>query len=321
MNESRINVLRAFFEPLAEKAGLDAAAYAPAEQWETREAGRDHQVTVMRAKGAPDLIFKHIQKPYEPKKFASRVAAQAAAAETLGAGQNRAPAILAYDDIEQSVLMQRASGETLQALCEVSNSPEVFLRTAGEWLAAYHRHSATPAPHFRPKFMLDHIANAITAADEGKRTIPDLPAFRYYAARVRSLARLYDGAPTLSACKHGDFGLRNILIAPDQTNAIDFGVQGTAPVGFDVARLLLHYAETFGDPDDISAGQSIPEPAIASFFSGYDLVGPDDPSVAFLTRMQLLSLWLRVPAGEENRTLMQTLRLGRLRQIVSIALD
>lgn len=69
----------------------------------------------------------------------------------------------------------------------------------------------------------------------------------------------------------------------------NFSRQQPAPVGHDIAHFLFSYTAILRSSDDFSAGQVILSDAIAAFFSGYTLVGIDDPSVQFLPYAKILA--------------------------------
>ncbi|MGR3433429.1 MAG: phosphotransferase, partial [Shimia sp.] len=67
-----------------------------------------------------------------------------------------------------------------------------------------------------------------------------------------------------------------------------------APVGYDIARLLVSYVQMVGDLDAIPSGGVVPPAALDAFFEGYTLVPRDDPGVQFMLRVQVLTDWNRM---------------------------
>ena len=83
-------------------------------------------------------------------------------------------------------------------------------------------------------------------------------------------------------------------------------------MGYDIARLLQSYTQMVGDLDVLPKGHSVPPAAWDAFFEGYTLVPPDDPTVHFLTRVQILTDWNRI---QEHGSIANVMRFERIKKI------
>ncbi len=96
--------------------------------------------------------------------------------------------------------------------------------------------------------------------------------------------------------------MRNLIVSEDRVAGIDVTKSDGAPVGFDVAKLLLDYASVIEAGEDASAGHILSRDAKDAFFDGYTLVGPDDPSVNFLIVPRVLATLMRIPKQADKRS-------------------
>lgn len=301
----------AVWERLARDAGLDPGGYGVTRTW--RKDTATHRHAVMRYEGpAGAVIFKRIFHPVEEKPFVTLVQAQARAAEAMAEAAESVPQVLAFDTDARAVLMEAAPGRTVYDLLEHGGEPADALRRAGRWLAAFHRASGTEARVFQPRFMRDHVGHLMRQHEAGEIALVRPRDFARHGAAVVALAGAHEGRQTVSSTTHGDMHLRNILLDEGQSWGIDFSALHSAPVGFDIARLLLHYTGVFADLDALPPGAVVHPDLLAAFFEGYDLVGPDDPSVQYLLHVRLLMDWAAIPARRMARSAGQTRRLQRL---------
>ncbi|ETA52949.1 phosphotransferase [Ponticoccus alexandrii] len=299
------------WEALARDAGLDPGAYAVARIW--RKETRTHRHVVMRIEGESGaVILKRIFHPVDEKPFVTLVQAQARAAEAMAEAAESVPQVLAFDTEARAVLMEAAPGRTVYDLLDHGAGAADVLCRAGRWLAAFHRASGTEARVFQPRFMRDHVGHLMRQHEAGEIALARPGDFARHGAAVIALADAHEGRQTLSSATHGDMHLRNILLDGQRSWGIDFSALHSAPVGFDIARLLLHYTGVFADLDALPPGAVVHPDLLAAFFEGYDLVGPDDPSVQYLLRVRLLMDWAAIPARRMARSAGQTRRLQRL---------
>lgn len=303
---------------LARAAGLDASAFAVGRGWHKGEAHRDHVVLSLDGPGGP-VILKRAFLPEDPGEVEGILGALHEARQALsGDPVNAVPEVLASDTEARAYLMDFAPGRPLRDLFEESSVHAPLLRRAGAWLAAYHRGTVSERREYRPHFMARHLEKLAGQAESGARRVRQAKRFAKLARRVAQLEEVYAGRETVIAAKHGDLNTRNLLFDGGQLTCLDFQPRSTAPVGHDIARLLVNYASTAADIDRVPPGEVLPPEALAAFFEGYDLIGPDDPSVGFLLRVQVMTDWNRLPA---RRSLNNLVRFRNLEALAEKALS
>jgi Ser/Thr protein kinase RdoA (MazF antagonist) len=309
----------ALFARLMAQAGRDPAGHGLSRVWRKRTATQSHDV--LRYDGpCGGLILKRLHPPSDAARLLTAVTAQARAAQAIAGAAESVPEPLAFDAEARAVLMEAAPGQTVYDLLDRGGDAADLLRRAGRWLAAFHRAGGTEARVFQPRYMRDHTAHLIRQHAAGEITLARPRAFARHGAAVIALAGAYEGRKTLSAPTHGDMHLRNILLEGPRSWGIDFSASHTAPVGFDIARLLLHYTGVFGDIEALPPGAVLAPELLRAFFEGYDLVGPEDPSVGYLMRVRILMDWAAIPARRSARSTGQTRRLQRLARLAERAL-
>jgi Ser/Thr protein kinase RdoA (MazF antagonist) len=282
------------FAHLAPQAGL-GSSFVKTRSWVKRDARRLHIVQRFDAEEADPVILKLVLRPEDPTEFNGILDAHHLAVQALkGQGDLHAPEILAEDRDLKACLMRFQPGETLRDLCQTRSDHSDALRATGRWLSAYHRGSFQEDRVFQPKYMARHMLHLVDQMQRGDRRIQGQRRFIKLAHQVQELVADHSDRPSKVAAKHGDFNCHNILIAPDRVAGFDFLPVSFTPVGYDIARILLSYALNGADLGAIPKGHVLPPEAISAFFEGYDLVGPDDPSVGFLLRIQILSDWNRM---------------------------
>lgn len=310
--------IEAVWRALAQASGRNPCDYRQDGEWRKSDGRRDHVVR-RYVSSAESVVVKMITKPADPKGFQNLVQAQVRAADAMaGAGQS-VPNVLGVNPDAQAFIMQSVPGRTVYDLIESGSDAATCLKRAGRWMAAFHRATFAETRTFQPKFMRNHITHLLGQEDRGEITIAQPSAFRRHAAVAIEIAQHFEGRKTASAATHGDMNLRNILLDGPCGYGIDFSASHNAPVGFDVARFLLHYSGVFADPGRVPQGSVIAPDMLAAFFDGYDLVPGDDPSVQYLLRVRLLMDWASMPGAVQNRTRPQQLRLDRLLRLGDIA--
>jgi hypothetical protein len=309
------------FAGLAAQAGLKPKAYRMTQRWVKQDARRFHVVLLMQAPdtpGAPALIHKQVFRPEDPAEFNGILDAQQRAWDCLAAHPRATvPEILAQDRAMKACVMRFVPGQTLRALCGSQADHRAFLRAAGVWLSAYHRGTFVQDRQFQPRFMARHMLHLAGQMQAGTRRVPHQARFVALAHRVQDVARASEGRMSKVAAKHGDMNDHNILIDGDRVAGYDFLPASDAPVGYDIARLLLSHLVSSGDLDRIPKGHVLPPETLEAFFEGYDLVPPDDPGVTFLLRVQILTDWNRL--ADKNDSARTAIAAGRLRAIAEKA--
>ncbi len=300
------------FAHLANQADL-GGAYQKTRSWIKNDKRRLHIVQRYDAKDREPVILKQVFRPEDPTEFHGILDAHHLAARALkNCADEHAPEILVEDRTSMSCLMQFQPGETLRDLCETREDHSALLIGSGRWLAAYHRGTFEQARNFQPKFMARHMLHLADQMQKGERRIKGQKSFIALAQQSQELVAEYKGRPSKISAKHGDFNSHNILIDGSRTAAFDFLPVSHAPVGYDIARILLSYALTTADLARIPKGHVLPPDALEAFFAGYDFVPADDPSVGFLLRIQILSDWNRM---SDKKGVQNLINFERLRVI------
>lgn len=306
---------------LAEKAGVPARGWQPALLSRRNDHVMHRVVVRLSAPGRAPLILKRLYAPDHPAKFAEVAGTQHEAARTIPG----APAILSWDALAQVVLMERVPGETLHDLCAQrpmsDHAPQ--LHAAGRWVASMHRARGTEQRLFQPKHTLRYLDKLMEEVTSGDRLVPQKRRFLAYARRLHDLAPVPEQCQTVAAMAHGDLNMRNILLDGDRGGGIDFDPPKLLPIGHDLARLFVHYGsyEWIGGAPDGSPSGPLPGTDLSAFFNGYDLTGPGDASVGFLSRMRILTYWISIPKPREDRSLRQHERFHGLQRLAARAFE
>lgn len=316
IEEIKQEARRLFFD-LAAQGGLDPGGYHPTFEWIKNDSNRLHIVQKYESPTGAPLILKKAAQPNDPEEFASIIAAHLQAQEVLAPHPvATVPQIYAVDHESMAYLMGFQAGDSFLELCRNSADHRDYLRKAGQWLAAYHSGTFQQERIFQPEFMAKHMLKLAGQMVHGERKIMGQKRFIELAHIVQNYAGEAEGQISKVAAKHGDFNAHNLLIGEHAVAGLDFLAQSHAPVGYDIARFLLSYAQNVADLDRIPKGHVVPPDALDAFFDGYDFVTADDPGVRFLTRIQILTDWNRIRPKENAQTL---IRFERLRKIARLA--
>lgn len=300
------------FAALAQDAGIDPIGYRPGERWRKEDRTRSHVVVRFDAADRPSLIFKQTHRPADISEFQKRVAAHELAEQALsGSTTLTVPRMLAADLERRCLLMNYFPGQTLLDLCRVTENHEPLMRRAGQWLSAFHERTFEQERVFQPKFMANHMLHLVDQIEAGERSVHSKRRFIELAHLVQDLQTV-GTTPSKIAGKHGDMNIHNIMMSDDQVAGFDFSEAQTAPVGYDIARILLNYMQSVGDIDALPRGHVVPPSIWQAFFEGYSFVPPDDPSLSFLTRIQILTDWNRIGT---RLSVKASIRFARLRKI------
>ncbi|WP_254899002.1 phosphotransferase [Thalassococcus arenae] len=263
--------------------------------------------------GATPLVLKHEDRPRRPQVFAEAVQAHVAAQEGFPDG---VPAIRAVDLDRQSLVMDYVPGRPLSVVLDGASpqTQSAALRLAGAWLAGFHRGRLGDRRVFQPKFTLGFLDQVLAEISRGERAVSEPDLFRACAESLIGQRAEFEAQQTVAAATHGDMHMRNLLIGSDRAWGVDFAGGRVVPVGHDIGRLLADYAILRAPHADIPVGSVLPPQAEQAFFAGYDLVGPDDPSVRLLVRHRVLAEWWGLPVS--GRSTAQERRWQRLKSLV-----
>ena len=194
-----------------------------------------------------------------------------------------------------------------------------LLQHAGEWLDAYHRTKVSETRIFQPKHAVSYYHDLSERIQSGDLKVAAKPLILHGVERLSELAAKYSDQQTVSAVQYGDFHMCNLIFDGTCLTGINISRNQPAPVGHDIARLLLDYTAILRSSKELENGQIIPADAIEAFFRGYRLVGPDDPSVQFLPCAKILSSLVNVPQRRNERSKTNQKTLERLRPIAQVA--
>lgn len=265
------------------------------------------------------LILKHdIQEgKAQDDHFALSLLAQKAAGVRLAGNLSGlcVPEILAFLPDERIALMERVAGQPASKLIEQARGRadrRGILASCGRWLGEYHQASFSQARPYRTHFVMDHLRRQRAAIASGQTRVAEPAFYLRLSAHVEQAAAAFDGLQARHAARHGDYNLRNVLVSGSGVAAIDFKPDQTAPIGHDIARVLIDYAALYGEHQQIPEGQVVHGAELKAFLGGHMQGVKTDASVGFLLRAYLLTDWARIPAVESQRNLMQTLRLQGL---------
>ena len=301
---------------IAPDIGFDPADFRAQLIWQKNEPTRSH--VVLRLRGPKVLVLKRTFLCPSVSDLSQIVAAQNDAYSRLRPyPKAHAPEILHSSDGGDLIIMQEALGKTLDDHLELARAPAPLLKRSGAWLTAFHESSDTEKRTYQPHFMVTHCERMADEVEAGKTSVADPRHFMACCRMVRGKAKTAKNQETTSATKHGDFNLRNIMLGSDGETGLDFKPLSTAPVGFDIARILMDYAELFQSNDDLAPGQLLTDATITALFGGYDLVTKNDPGVAFLPFTQLLNDWRIIPSDPNRRSWRQNARYHGIVALVS----
>lgn len=255
--------------------------------------------------GHPPMILKCATGPAGATQIARSVAAQQEAAARLGTPELRVPAVLAHAAGLGAVAMDRAPGRTASELLELARDRagrRAVLHRCGAWLSAFHAAFDGGRHRYNPRSLVDFLAQRRESVQAGRTQVAEPAAFCDLSARIEAAAQGFAGRPVRRARRHGDPNLRNFLIDDKTVHAIDLTGDAEAPIGHDVVRLLRDVALWGGGAAEAGPGRMLGATDWAAFFDAYRFAGPDDPSIGFVTMVQILRDWASIPADPDNRS-------------------
>jgi thiamine kinase-like enzyme len=298
---------------LSGQIGINGENYINGAEWIKDDPNRLHIVQRYDKAGGASLVLKYAQRPVDNEEFERildvHLSAQAALSEDKA---NIVPEILAHDRTAQAYLMRHVSGDTFLELCRAQEDHEPLLQRAGAWLSAFHSGTIQQKRAFQPRFMVNHMQKLVGQMETGDRQINSQKRFIGYAKSISTYVGDSEGYLGTIAAKHGDLNAHNLLMSDRETAGFDFLGAAPAPVGYDIARFLQSYSQMVGDLNNLPKGYAVPKQAWDAFFDGYTLVGRDDPTVQFLTKVQVLTDWNRM---QDKTTINGIIRLERIKKI------
>jgi aminoglycoside phosphotransferase (APT) family kinase protein len=213
-----------------------------------------------------------------------------------------------------AILMERRAEPSLSDLLARSSVRRVFggrhsldevFSNAGGWLHAYHGIPTDPGAPERHADRDAFVAAIDLFAEHLATRTGDVSFFADLSARARaaSLTHLPERFPL--ALAHGDFAMRNILVAPDaRVIVLDMRSRARVPVYFDIAYLLV--ALKAARPQLLSRGRAFGARRVAgyeqAFLAGY--FGARSVPLGAIRLWEILVLmdrWAGILAAERRR--------------------
>ncbi len=307
MADPRVKQALAEWGQIAPNLGLDPSQFRSKLIWQKDEPTRSH--IVVRLRGPRTLIMKRaFLRPAGDDTNLTIAALQDASSRLEPYPNAHAPEVLFTSATGDLVLMSEALGKTLDDHLRKGRAHSKMLKRTGAWLGAFHASSETEERTYQPSFMVRHCERLANEVEAGKIDVVDPEYFVSCCRMIRHKEKDASDQKTVSATKHGDFNLRNIMLGPNGETGIDFKPLSSAPVGFDIARILLDYAELFQPNADLKSGVILSGETLDAFFDGYDVVKRNDPGVTFLPFVQLLNDWRQIPTLPARRSWRQKAR-------------
>lgn len=271
-------------------------------------------------------VFKYQLKPYIPEGFASHFELQAEAYRKFKhTSLNTLPEPIYVDSECQASLVSYIDGRPLSDhMREVvgdKNSQLNLLRRAGAWLDAFHRCQVDEFRRFNTGYTVKYYQKLQAKIKAGDIEVAAKPLLMQGIDHLVSIAPNFNGCETISASQHGDFHMRNLIVSGKLMAGIDISKSDPAPVGYDIAKILLDYTSVIRSANELLPGKVVPEDASRAFFAGYKLVDQSDPSVNFLLYARILATLMDVPKKMSERTNAKLRTLNRLRPIAKNAFD
>jgi len=253
--------------------------------------------------GDKSYVLKRVFGADNSDQLIQMAQAQVDASNAMGnARRMRAPKVHYVSEDGAVLLMDHVTGNTLDTLLYRGRDPKSLLKRSGRWLATFHRVMDRRKRPFRPDQIVAHIEQLARQIEDGSRRVVAPNRFLKCASQIPEWAVQFAGQRTVVARRHGDMNLRNLIFAQDGLYGIDFHPPNQLPVGFDIVRLLLDFAEIHQDNTALKSGAFLRDDVVSSFFEGYRLIKPDDPSFRFLQPVRLLLDWCAIPANPEDRS-------------------
>ncbi|WP_189799474.1 phosphotransferase [Tateyamaria sp. syn59] len=313
--DRRVTQALARWAEVAPTLGFQPGAFRHKLIWQKDEKTRSH--IVLRLKGPRALIIKQVTQGAADKSLSDTVnALRDAHQRLLSHTKAHAPEVLFSTETGDFIVMTEATGRTFEEHVNKGRTHGAMLKRVGAWLSAFHGSGPLERRTYQPSFMVGHIERMQKLVEDDPTLVAEPDHFIACCKAVPKLAEAAEGRQTYSASKHGDFNVRNILLGPDGETGLDFKPPGSAPVGFDIVRFLMDYAELF---QPLPKGQLLTQDTLDAFFNGYTLVDPDDPAVRFLPYVQLLNDWKAIPSDPQERSWRQRARMANISALATTA--
>lgn len=304
---------------------LKHAASLPQEGWTLKTLARRDDPTnaslsqMVHHKAAGKFTYRFQLRPQSAEEFSRHINLQQQAYHAFPHSEAFTSPEPVFSDVDRQVsLMRYIEGQPVSDAMKKcrSRSEELdLLRQCGAWLDAFHRSQGYDDRPFRPNHTLRRYQKVRDEIRLGERRVVAKALYLRGVETLFELAPKFKGMQTVGAKQHGDFHLRNLIKNGGQIAGIDVSKDHVAPVGFDIAKILLDYTSVIRSAEGLAPGEIVHQDTLDAFFDGYRLVGGDDPSVHFLLRARILATLNLVQPDRAARTDGKQRTLNRLRPI------
>lgn len=149
-----------------------------------------------------------------------------------------------------------------------------LLQHAGEWLDAYHRTKVSETRIFQPKHAVSYYHDLSERIQSGDLKVAAKPRILHGVERLSELAAKYSDQQTVSAVQYGDFHMRNLIFNGTCLTGINISRNQPAPVGHDIARLLLDDTAILRSSKELETGRSFLQMSLRPFSVAIGWWGP-----------------------------------------------
>ena len=129
-------------------------------------------------------------------------------------------------------------------------------------------------PHFSAKHAVNYCHDLSERIQSGDLKVIAKPLILHGVEQLSELATKYSDQQTVSAVQYGDFHMRNLIFNGTCLTGINISRNQPAPVGHDIARLLLDDTAILRSSKELENGQIIHADAIEAFFVAIVWWGP-----------------------------------------------
>lgn len=306
MRDQVIDRTQALWPEVAEALGLPKTGLSFSQLKVNRRFSDRRCALAVRHEGGDQFVLRAEFSTANREWLLGHLDRQKRAAEALAASPGiSVPRILWQHSAEPYVLMQCAEGHTGRWELGLSDyglvSRYQVLKRIGQAVAELHRVSRLGDAQFWPRQFLDRISKNAAHVRSQSLRVPRPHRFLGLCAYLHRAARRARGRGFTAALEHGDLHLRNILVAPDEVNFIDFL---NVPDGFyhrDLANLwLVNCPDLLAEGAAVEGFGAVAQADWEAFEEGYGVAITEDPIFHFFYGLWVFNRWLQLaepPAG------------------------
>lgn len=264
--------------------------------------------------------FKHEKAPINKARFIKVFERQQSAFQNFSrvAGLALAEPVR-VDGKRQCAIFRFIEGHNLRDhltyFCPTRELKLQMVERAGAWLDHFHRSGFDEQRKFHPNWVKNRYLDIRNDVEAGRLKLPETLLLTACLDELEWLAPDLRGQDTISALPHRDFHGGNLIWDGTTLTGIDVGQGRAAPVGQDINKFLIDLVRRFCDADELAPGRLYPADVNEAFFSGYKLVGPDDPTVRLFALAEIVDTWMLILADKLKRSAAKQECLTQLRPI------